>query len=85
MDKSLRLSETSTCFSSLETKCLILLLKGYSLKLIADIMHLEPRTVEYYICSMKQKLKVKTKFELILLVAQTRFAEYVKSADLELE
>ncbi len=71
-------------FTRQEARCMVCLLRGYSFKKIVDTMELEPRTVEYYIHCMRQKLKVKTKFELVLLVAQTSFAEHVKPADLEL-
>ncbi len=48
-----------------ETECLCLLLKGRTMKMIGKMMGLSPRTVEHYIESVKGKLGVRTKLELI--------------------
>ncbi len=57
-------------FSQQEIKCLRLLIAGKTIKLIGKHMSLSPRTVEYYLDNIKQKLNVKTKSELIEKVLQ---------------
>ncbi len=57
-------------FSKQEIKCLRLLIAGKTIKLIGQQLSLSPRTIEYYLDNIKQKLKVKTKSELIEKVVQ---------------
>lgn len=56
--------------SNQEIKCLRLLLAGKTTKLIGLQMSLSPRTVEFYLNNIKQKLQVHTKSELIEKVVQ---------------
>ena len=56
--------------SQQELKCLRLLILGKTSKLIAQFLNLSPRTVEYYLDNIKNKLKVETKTQLIEKVIQ---------------
>jgi DNA-binding CsgD family transcriptional regulator len=51
--------------SSREQECLEKISKGLSIKWIARSLNLSPRTVEYYIDNVKNKLKVATKIQAI--------------------
>lgn len=53
-------------FTTKEMDCLILLFQKQSSKGIAKILGLSPRTVEFYIDNIKQKIQCSTKTELIL-------------------
>lgn len=48
-----------------EQECLALLLKGYTVKMIAQTLQLSPRTIETYLESLKLKTNAHTKGELI--------------------
>ena len=64
-------------FSKREAECMMYLLRGKSIRNIAGILQLSPRSVEFYIRNMKKKLGCGTKFELIDLVAESDFAKNV--------
>lgn len=51
--------------SKREIECLYFLARGKTAKMIAKILTLSPRTVEYYIDNIKVKLNVRSKSELI--------------------
>lgn len=69
-------------FSKQEAKCMVCLLKGKSTKGIARALDLSPRTVEYYVKNMKRKLQCRTKFELMELVSETDFRDYLDDESL---
>lgn len=52
-------------FSPQESACLELAIKAYTVRKIAETLHLSPRTVEFYFEKMRFKLECKTKMELI--------------------
>ena len=52
-------------FTHREAECLFYLLRGLTISATAKMLHLSPRTVEFYVKNMKIKLKVKTKSELV--------------------
>ena len=60
-------------FSRQEARCMMHLLRGSSIKRIAQRLELSPRTVEFYLNNMKKKLDCRTKFELIDAVLEAGF------------
>ena len=64
-------------FTEREAECMVYLLRGKSIRNVAGILHLSPRTVEFYVKKMKKKLECGTKFELIDKVAETDFLKNV--------
>lgn len=57
-----------------EADCMSLLLAGYSNPQVAEELHLSPRTVEFYIKNMRQKLGCHNKTHLIRTVRATHFS-----------
>lgn len=62
-------------FTEREAQCMLNFLDGRTMKKAAEKMQLSPRTVEYYLKTMKLKLNCKNKFDLIKKVANTNFLE----------
>jgi len=58
-------------FSKQQSRCFKLLIKGYSIKEIANLMQLSPRTVEHYIEKIREILICKNIKEIILKYSQT--------------
>jgi Response regulator containing a CheY-like receiver domain and an HTH DNA-binding domain len=65
--------EHTVYFTRREAECMILLLRGTTVNNIAKKLGLSPRTVEYYIKNMKNKVGCRTKFELVELVYASDF------------
>ncbi len=51
--------------SNRETECLFYLMRGKTMREIADFLFLSPRTAEFHVATMKQKMNCQTKSELI--------------------
>lgn len=51
--------------SSRQKECLFHLVRGMTIKQVADTLKLSPRTVEHYIEAVKAKLDCNTRFDLI--------------------
>ena len=51
--------------SNRERECLGHLARGYTIKIIAEVLSLSPRTVEYYLNGAKKKLKRRARKQLI--------------------
>lgn len=51
-----------------ERECLTYVAKGFTLKMIAKELGLSPRTVESYLRNFKERIGIKTKCELIMLM-----------------
>lgn len=64
-------------FTRREAECMVWLLKGKTIKNVATILKLSPRTVEYYMRHMKAKTGCRTKFELIDFVTASDFIKHV--------
>lgn len=64
-------------FTRREAECMVCLLKGKKIKDVAMILRLSPRTVEFYIKNMKDKVCCRTKFELIDLVNTSEFMKHI--------
>jgi len=64
-------------FSKREAECMVHLLKAKSVRGVAKLLSLSPRTVEFYLKNMKRKLNCNTKFELIDLVAKSEFLDNI--------
>ncbi len=60
-------------FSKREAECMVHLLKGKSVRGVAKLLGLSPRTVEFYVVNMKNKVNCRTKFELVELVMDSDF------------
>jgi DNA-binding CsgD family transcriptional regulator len=60
-------------FSKREAECMVHLLKGKSIRGAAKLLGLSPRTVEFYVANMKNKVNCRTKFELVELVMDSDF------------
>lgn len=60
-------------FSKREAECMVHLLKGKSVRGVAKLLGLSPRTVEFYVVNMKNKVNCRTKFELVDLVMDSDF------------
>lgn len=58
-----------TTLTKREYECLELVLKGYTSKKIAHVLGISYRTVEEYISNIKQKMGVKTKAELCMIIS----------------
>ena len=64
-------------FSRREAECMAHLLRGKSAGGVAKILNLSPRTIEFYIKNMKNKLDCQSKFELIDLVGDSDFLKNI--------
>ena len=60
-----------------EAECVTLLLEGYSDEKISRLLHVSPRTIEYYLRKVKEKMHCKSKTEIVDKVKQTNFMRYV--------
>ena len=56
------------CFTPREVDCMMGFMLGKTIVQVAKILHLSPRTVEFYLNNMKRKLSCRTKSELIIKV-----------------
>lgn len=65
-------------FTRREAECMLWLLRGKTINGVAVVLKLSPRTVEYYIKNMKNKLGCRTKFELIELIYASEFMKSVE-------
>jgi len=65
-------------FTKREAECMLWLLRGKTIGGVALVLKLSPRTVEYYIKNMKNKLGCRTKFELIDLIYASEFMKSVE-------
>lgn len=65
-------------FTRREAECMLWLLRGKTIHGVALVLKLSPRTVEYYIKNMKNKLGCRTKFELIDLIYASEFMKSVE-------
>ena len=66
-------------FTKRESECMLELLKGKSMKGIAEVLGLSSRTVEFYVKNMKRKVGCRTKFELIDIVRESDFFKNLKT------
>lgn len=64
-------------FTQREAELMALMMRGKKNDDIAKILKLSPRTVEYYLELMRDKLGAKTKFELIDMIQTSDFTQYV--------
>jgi len=62
-------------FTEKETLCLLYLTKGHTIKSIAQVMHLSPRTVETHLNHVKFKSKVNNLNDLKIKFAGNRFVK----------
>lgn len=62
-------------FTNRETECIAHLLKGKTIKATAHALGLSPRTVEFYLNNMKQKLGCNTKSKLVELLYNNDLCE----------
>jgi DNA-binding CsgD family transcriptional regulator len=67
-------SEPSIDFTPRELDCIVLLMQGYTFKMIASKLGISPRTVETYIENIKQKTGCFSKGELIKFLQKQRGA-----------
>jgi DNA-binding CsgD family transcriptional regulator len=68
-------------FTKRETECMVMFLKGRTINRTAETLGLSPRTVEFYLKNMKNKLQCGTKCELIEAIQNS---EFLKHVDLDL-
>ncbi len=61
-------------FTQREADCMMQMLNGKTMSEAGETLQLSPRTVEYYLSKVKQKLKCRKKREMINLVSKTEFA-----------
>ncbi|MBN2689962.1 MAG: hypothetical protein JXR42_05145 [Gammaproteobacteria bacterium] len=66
-------------FTKREAECMWYFLKGQTMRAVASIFNLSPRTVEFYANNMKKKLSCKTKSELIDQVLKSDFRANAKA------
>lgn len=62
-----------TYFTRREAECMVWLLKGATINIVAAKLNLSTRTVEYYMKNMRNKTRCHTKYELIRLVYSSEF------------
>ncbi|MCK4870852.1 MAG: helix-turn-helix transcriptional regulator [Gammaproteobacteria bacterium] len=60
-------------FSRREAECMVKFLQGMTMRDTAEALELSPRTVEFYVKNMRQKVGCRTKSELINIVANSDF------------
>jgi DNA-binding CsgD family transcriptional regulator len=65
-------------FTRREAECMVWLLKGKTVNSVAALLKISPRTVEYYIKNMKNKVGCRTKFE---LVDQVYASDFMRNVD----
>jgi DNA-binding CsgD family transcriptional regulator len=58
-----------------QSECCQLMIQGYSSREIGEIMHLSPRTVEYYINILKNKFGAKNRAHLTSFLNQCLMVE----------
>ncbi len=68
-------------FTKRECQCMLLLLKGKTMKEAGVMLNLSARTVEYYVKNMKFKLECRTKSELIGAVLDSDFIKEAKEVE----
>lgn len=68
-------------FTQREFDCMVSLLRGRTVKQIAGILGLSPRTVEYYIKNLKSKLGSESRSELLDSAMRTDLIKKVLSGD----
>ena len=61
-----RITDDANKLTNRQLDCLYYLVKGYPIKIIANTLSLSPRTVEHYVETIKSKLGVSTRVELII-------------------
>ncbi len=71
---------TSVYLTQREAECVFYLLQGKTMHETGLSLSLSPRTVEYYLGKIKQKLNCRKKKEVIRLISQTDFAKNLKSS-----
>lgn len=64
-------------FTRREAECLAQLTLGFSLKKTSDLLNLSPRTIETYLNNVKNKLGCNKKSEVISILLQNGFKDYV--------
>jgi DNA-binding CsgD family transcriptional regulator len=57
-------------FTKREIQCIEYIMQGKSTKAIANALHLSARTIEHYISSIKSKMNVRTKVELMVKISK---------------
>lgn len=62
-------------FTQREAECMMQWLQGKTMHESGHVLHLSPRTVEYYLSKIKRKLRCRKKRDLIDLVSKTEFAK----------
>ena len=65
----------SVHFTRREAQCMVHFLQGKTVAETAKELTLSPRTVEYYVKNMRQKMHCKTKHDLIDTVRRTAFVQ----------
>lgn len=58
-------SHKASCLTKRQMECLFYLVKGMTIKQIANTLHLSPKTVEHYLDAVKTKLNCDTRSQLI--------------------
>lgn len=64
-------------FTRREAECMVWMLEGKTLDLVAEILHLSPRTIEFYLKNIKTKLGCHTKRQAIELVRASNFLDNI--------
>lgn len=62
-------------FTQREAECVMQILQGKTMNEAGEILNLSPRTVEYYLSKIKQKLKCRKKRDIIELVSASDFVK----------
>ena len=57
-----------------EAECVFFLLRGHTIKEVANILDLSPRTIEFYLKNIKTKLSCNKKREVLDIIRQSSFA-----------
>lgn len=68
---------TGIYFTQREAECMLCFLMGRTIATTAEVLHLSPRTIEYYVKNMRNKLNCRTKSELIGLVLESDFVKNI--------
>ena len=65
-------------FTQREAECVTLLIEGYNDEQAGELLHISPRTVEYYLLKVKEKVHGETKSDIVDKVKSSDFMRKIR-------